>query len=93
MDENLIIFFSAVWLNPPSGPRIADLRIKGINIFVCDTVRRAKGAIFCQVLKIIQLNQDALFITAGNHKCKGAAPSLNKIAINRINEGRKIGVA
>ena len=34
------------------------------------------GAIFCQVDKIIHSGQDILFITAGNQKWQGAAPSL-----------------
>lgn len=39
---------------------------------------RQRGAIFCHVVRIMQVNHGRPLITCGSHQCIGAAPSFKK---------------
>lgn len=50
-----------------------------------ENIRIFKGAIFCQVARVIHRGHEIFLITAGNQKWQGAAPSFKRRA-KKINE-------
>lgn len=68
-----------VWVIPPRPPTRALSTPIVDKISFCDEkeeISNIKGATFCQVIRRAAEAQGALFITEGNQKWKGAAPSL-----------------
>jgi len=71
---------SCVWLRPPHAPKIAVREAISISRWVWRWINTfavaAKGASFCQVIRIRAAGQEVFAVTAGSQWCKGATPSL-----------------
>lgn len=88
IDEYAIIDRKWDWFIPIIPPnrafRGATTIISSGDVLCRINERIIKGANFCQVARIIQVNQDIDVITEGNQKWNGAIPNFSKIADNNI---------
>lgn len=86
-----------VWVRPPNPPTKALITPIVDKMGFWDEneeISNIKGAIFCQVINRAAEAQGTLFITEGNQKWKGAAPSLvvNPNMVNIVKLGESIPI-
>lgn len=76
----------SLWARPPSPPTIAFILAISIIklLLLIFSIRRERGAIFCQVDRINAPDQEVLDITEGNQLWKGEAPSFIIIAVKNV---------